>query len=786
MADRTERLTLSVSGTPELAAAQTKAAALRQELVALQAQLASLKAAQAQIMTPGARLTPALLKAATGGGSVDPSKLTEDMAAAQKAAAAKVVTAKNAVNTADKQAGALIIQQNRAMSEYIALMAKSTQAADREWAAQQRLNQQRQKGQDLSRQLGMPEPGGGSGSTFLGAGVSGSNRVAGFAGNVAQNAAYGLGAATGLPGAGHAASGIATELTNAVQALPPLAKGIAAIAALLGIGLSAKATADSVLHSIGQQIAGAAPVGMDPLARDNIARAILEQGKDFSVPVSENTQNAQTLGQMGVSGADLPKALALGYATATDAGMDLSKGVDLVGTLMTKQKMSVSEASATLQRYANAAGAAGISLQRIFDIGQQMAASAGPLTPQGIAQMASLQAQLGTGVNVASLMAPAETATGFGAIAEEGMLGLTQSQFRNMQKNDPAALFDRIAQRAKASAGGNTDVLAGLLGTFGMDTSSLTSGQVNTLAQMIQSGPPGQALAYYNKNVKGAAGAALQSTGAFVGHQAGVRGGTLSPADMAKIQAAYAVLFGLESPSGMPNGSDTNPNKVPTPPYTGGAAPGEQSGVPGTTEHPVPAGGPGSPLPGATTPIGGQTVGSPGAGVAGNTSLLAAITAELPAKARPFAAAYMAASLATGVPIAVLAAQDMVESSFDPTAYNASSGAMGLGQIIPTTYAQYGKGNPYDPAQNIMASARLDQANHARLGSWTAAEYAYGPGTTDPGYMGKIATAIATLAAQGLNVDVTVTVKDQAGRIMPSTSTIKKGPTTAPAHVGHR
>lgn len=47
------------------------------------------------------------------------------------------------------------------------------------------------------------------------------------------------------------------------------------------------------------------------------------------------------------------------------------------------------------------------------------------------------------------------------------------------------------------------------------------------------------------------------------------------------------------------------------------------------------------------------------------------------------------------------------ESSLNPNAYNPSSAAKGLFQIIPSTWAIYGKGNPYNPTDNSQAALRI-------------------------------------------------------------------------------
>lgn len=55
----------------------------------------------------------------------------------------------------------------------------------------------------------------------------------------------------------------------------------------------------------------------------------------------------------------------------------------------------------------------------------------------------------------------------------------------------------------------------------------------------------------------------------------------------------------------------------------------------------------------------------------------------------------------------VFAGMINVESSGNPNALNKSSGAAGLGQLIPSNFAKYGVKNPYDIDQNLDASAHL-------------------------------------------------------------------------------
>jgi soluble lytic murein transglycosylase-like protein len=57
-----------------------------------------------------------------------------------------------------------------------------------------------------------------------------------------------------------------------------------------------------------------------------------------------------------------------------------------------------------------------------------------------------------------------------------------------------------------------------------------------------------------------------------------------------------------------------------------------------------------------------------------------------------------------------LAAIVKVESSFDPYCLS-SSGAMGLGQLMPFNLRPLGVGNAWDPSQNLQGAARLLRQN---------------------------------------------------------------------------
>jgi hypothetical protein len=88
------------------------------------------------------------------------------------------------------------------------------------------------------------------------------------------------------------------------------------------------------------------------------------------------------------------------------------------------------------------------------------------------------------------------------------------------------------------------------------------------------------------------------------------------------------------------------------------------------------------------------------------------------------------AAAANGVPTAIAFAQAQQESSWNPAAYNAKSGATGLFQLEPATAAQLGVTNPTDPTQSAQGGMTYLAQLYQQFGSWEAALAAYdwGPG----------------------------------------------------------
>ncbi len=118
-----------------------------------------------------------------------------------------------------------------------------------------------------------------------------------------------------------------------------------------------------------------------------------------------------------------------------------------------------------------------------------------------------------------------------------------------------------------------------------------------------------------------------------------------------------------------------------------------------------------------------------GAGAAGSGGDGAfAVTASLPSFVPSrFRAPLLRAAARWDVSAALLAAQLMAESNFDPFAVS-SAGAQGIAQFIPSTAAAYGLRDPFDPAAAIDAQAHLMSDLIRRLGSPALALAAYNAG----------------------------------------------------------
>jgi hypothetical protein len=92
-----------------------------------------------------------------------------------------------------------------------------------------------------------------------------------------------------------------------------------------------------------------------------------------------------------------------------------------------------------------------------------------------------------------------------------------------------------------------------------------------------------------------------------------------------------------------------------------------------------------------------------------------------------FRAPLLRAAARWNVSAALLAAQLMAESNFDPYA-GSPAGAQGIAQFMPSTAAAYGLRDPFDPAEAIDAQAHLMSDLIRRFGSAQLALAAYNAG----------------------------------------------------------
>lgn len=104
-----------------------------------------------------------------------------------------------------------------------------------------------------------------------------------------------------------------------------------------------------------------------------------------------------------------------------------------------------------------------------------------------------------------------------------------------------------------------------------------------------------------------------------------------------------------------------------------------------------------------------------------------------------------------GIPPAGFLAQIRQESAWNPNAVNTSSGAMGLGQFMPATWAEWGQGkSPFDPAASLESAARYMKWIRQWLigqgldGSWDQALASYNWG------IGNVRTAVGTYGDEWL------------------------------------
>ena len=110
------------------------------------------------------------------------------------------------------------------------------------------------------------------------------------------------------------------------------------------------------------------------------------------------------------------------------------------------------------------------------------------------------------------------------------------------------------------------------------------------------------------------------------------------------------------------------------------------------------------------------------------------------------------AGSATGLGEAIVAAQIWIESRFDPNAVS-PTGAQGIAQFEPGTWATWGQGPPFDPAAAFRAYARYMASLLTQEGGDVRnalAAYNAGPGNLSAGY--GYADTILANAGQGITL----------------------------------
>jgi hypothetical protein len=116
----------------------------------------------------------------------------------------------------------------------------------------------------------------------------------------------------------------------------------------------------------------------------------------------------------------------------------------------------------------------------------------------------------------------------------------------------------------------------------------------------------------------------------------------------------------------------------------------------------------------------------------------------------PYYSTAVSAANQWGVPADLFVQQIGQESGFNPDAVNASSGATGIAQFLPSTAANAGYGiapfDPTDPVASLNAAAQYDKSLYQQTGSWAGALSAYGTGTGGSG----VSSVLDELSGSGL------------------------------------
>jgi hypothetical protein len=199
-------------------------------------------------------------------------------------------------------------------------------------------------------------------------------------------------------------------------------------------------------------------------------------------------------------------------------------------------------------------------------------------------------------------------------------------------------------------------------------------------------------------------------------------------------------------PEANPSGSTTHTiPPVGSPAYPGGAVNGQPSGTPN-----APASSSGIPTPSGysthenpSLPSVNNEVTSPRATSTSSNKALSSLNPVAAEGIKKYGSLIKESAERHGLEPALLAALIEQESKFKTDAFNNSSGATGLGQLMPKTAEEQGVKDIKDPAQNIEGAAKyLAQQLKANGGDETLALAAYnwGPGNIARYKKGQITT----------------------------------------------
>ena len=493
----------------------------------------------------------------------------------------------------------------------------------------------------------------------------------------------------------------------------------------------------------------------------NLYAAMLGGASRFSQSSDNAMQIAEALGTAGVTGqsavnSNVQNALALGSMSGQNptqfTGMTAQASL---GGGMGAEQLGQAYAKLNAQQ-----AVTGISLNKMIDSFKILQQVTGGVNVN-VSGLAAVQKIAGAGVNAGQLVSGQSGATGFSALVNSKLLGMSPAQYMAAQSN-PATLMDSTAAFLKRATAGQTGaqrtmIAEGLSSSLGlMDTTGMSPSQQSTLVSKMLNGTPGQFQAYANQIQQGSANL---TGGQFRSIAAATSGATTSVLDrtMAGLQNIGNMALSHISQNTANLYNIVAQNKGTTVPGGGGGGAGggtEGGGISGIINR-------------STTP--GGVSNSP-------FSFSATQTAAIQKAAAKY-----------GVPWQDLAAQVAREGG----AWGSAAGG-GIGQFEPGTAAGlisnpnspvYGKaGFTANAGQSLAAMAYMDKSAYGQLGSWQNAFAAYNGGMGGYGVPAAQAYGQDVVAGgqsvQNLNINVTGTINDSSGRqvgtINPSRQSVTK------------